>query len=207
MSMARVRKIQMNESECRRPARIIPNFLPPDIPAPQDDGAARHLTGAKLPDLALPATSARRSICRSLPAARWSMSIRAPACRASMRRPAGTTSPARAAARRSPAVSAIISASSSGSALRSFTGCRRRTPPTSRRRRARLHLPFAILSDEKLALTKALKLPTFTTSGMTLLEAHGAGASTTARSPRCSIRCSRPTRTPQKVIAWLQTKK
>ncbi len=34
-----------------------PNFLPPDIPAPQDDGAARHLAGMKLPDIALPATS------------------------------------------------------------------------------------------------------------------------------------------------------
>ena len=34
----------------------------------------------------------------------------------------------------------------------------------------RLHLPFAILSDEALALTQALKLPTFTTSGMTLLK-------------------------------------
>ena len=35
---------------------------------------------------------------------------------------------------------------------------------------SRLHLPFAILSDEKLALTRALKLPTFVTSGMTLLK-------------------------------------
>src|SRR6202166_3282257 len=34
-----------------------PTFLPPDIPIPQDDGAARHLPRMKLPDLALPATS------------------------------------------------------------------------------------------------------------------------------------------------------
>ena len=33
----------------------------------------------------------------------------------------------------------------------------------------RLHLPFPILSDESLALTHALRLPTFTTHGMTLL--------------------------------------
>src|SRR5262245_47788294 len=33
-----------------------PQFLPPDIPVPQDDGAASHLTGMRLPDLALPAT-------------------------------------------------------------------------------------------------------------------------------------------------------
>jgi peroxiredoxin len=34
----------------------------------------------------------------------------------------------------------------------------------------RLHLPFPILSDEKLRLTEALRLPTFQTSGMTLLK-------------------------------------
>src|SRR5665213_3989470 len=36
-----------------------PNFLPPDIPAPQDDGAARHLAGMKLPDLSLPGTDGK----------------------------------------------------------------------------------------------------------------------------------------------------
>ena len=30
--------------------------LPPNLPVPQDDGGARHLMGAKWPDLALPAT-------------------------------------------------------------------------------------------------------------------------------------------------------
>ena len=33
-----------------------PTVLPSDIPVPQDDGAARHLPGRALPDLALPAT-------------------------------------------------------------------------------------------------------------------------------------------------------
>lgn len=34
----------------------------------------------------------------------------------------------------------------------------------------RLHLPFAILSDESLELTKAMRFPTFRTSGVTLLK-------------------------------------
>ena len=34
----------------------------------------------------------------------------------------------------------------------------------------RLHLPFPILSDESLGLTRALNLPVFETSGMTLLK-------------------------------------
>ena len=33
----------------------------------------------------------------------------------------------------------------------------------------RLHLPFAILSDADLKLTRALDLPTFTVDGMTLI--------------------------------------
>ena len=33
-----------------------PSVLPSNIPAPHDDGAADHLAGTKLPDLALPAT-------------------------------------------------------------------------------------------------------------------------------------------------------
>ena len=33
-----------------------PTFLPAGIPAPRDDGGARHLAGMRLPDLALPAT-------------------------------------------------------------------------------------------------------------------------------------------------------
>jgi peroxiredoxin len=34
----------------------------------------------------------------------------------------------------------------------------------------RLHLPFALLSDEQVRLTRAMHLPTFETSGMTLLK-------------------------------------
>jgi peroxiredoxin len=34
----------------------------------------------------------------------------------------------------------------------------------------RLHLPFALLSDASLQLTKALKLPTFVADGMTLIK-------------------------------------
>ena len=41
------------------PTAANPNLLEVDwskIPAPVDDGAARHLPGAKVPDVALPAT-------------------------------------------------------------------------------------------------------------------------------------------------------
>ena len=38
------------------------------------------------------------------------------------------------------------------------------------RLRSGLHLPFPILSDEHFHLTHAMRLPTFETSGMTLLK-------------------------------------
>ena len=34
----------------------------------------------------------------------------------------------------------------------------------------RLHLPFALLSDDRLELTRALKLPTFEVNGLTLMK-------------------------------------
>ena len=43
-------------------------------------------------------------------------------------------------------------------------------PDYQREMAERLHLPFPVLSDERLELTKALGLPTFETSGWTLLK-------------------------------------
>ena len=68
----------------------------------------------------------------------------------------------------------------------------------------RLHLPFAILSDEKLALTKALKLPTFSAAGMTLLKRMALviddGTITKAFYPVFP-----PDKNAEEVIAWLRT--
>jgi peroxiredoxin (alkyl hydroperoxide reductase subunit C) len=67
----------------------------------------------------------------------------------------------------------------------------------------RLHLPFAILSDEKLTLTKALKLPTFSAAGMMLLKRMALviddGTITKAFYPVFP-----PDKSAEEVIAWLQ---
>ena len=34
-----------------------PTVLPPDLPVPQDDGAAAHLTGSLVPEIELPSTA------------------------------------------------------------------------------------------------------------------------------------------------------
>jgi len=67
----------------------------------------------------------------------------------------------------------------------------------------RLHLPFPILSDVKLALTKALNLPTFSTAGMTLLKRMALviddGTITKAFYPVFP-----PDKNAAEVIAWIQ---
>ena len=124
-----------DEQMTEAPGTHNPNVLPPNIPAPQDDGAARHLAGMKLPDIALPATAGAAVNLAKLKGRTVVYIYPRTGVPGRTCRPAGTRSRARAAARRNPAVSAIISASSSGWAWRSFTACPRRTPPTSRRRR------------------------------------------------------------------------
>ena len=87
-----------------------PTYLPPDIPVPQDDGAARHLTGMTLPDIALAATSGPEVNLSKLKGRDCRLHLSAHRrARPSMRRRAGTISPVHAAARRNPAAFAIIS--------------------------------------------------------------------------------------------------
>jgi peroxiredoxin len=181
------------------------NVLPPNIPAPRDDGAAKYLAGARLPDVALLATDGA-SVNLSKLKGRTVVYVyprNGVGGVGSLR--AGTTSRARAAARRSLAVFAPISASLNGLVSSSFMGCQRRTA-YQREPATRLHLPFAILSDEKFALTKALKLPIFTTSGMTLLKRMALvtddGVITKAFYPAFP-----PDKNSEDVLAWPQASK
>ncbi len=61
---------------------------------------------------------------------------------------------------------------------------------------SRLHLPFPVLSDEKLALTRALNLPTMEVAGLTLIKRLALIVDDGAHHATCSIRCFRRTETP-----------
>ena len=80
------------------------------------------------------------------------------------------------------------------------------TQDTSYQREAaeRLHLPFPILSDADLKLTRAIDLPTFSTSGMTLLKRMALviddGAIVKVFYPVFP-----PDKNAKKVIAWLRS--
>jgi len=147
-----------------------PNILPPNIPAPQDDGAADHLTGKTLPDLALRATSggpvnlsklAGRTVLYIYPRTGvpgvdlppgWNDIPGARGCT-----PQSCAFRDHHAELKTLGVAQLFGLSTQDTAYQQEAA-------------TRLHLPFAILSDEKLAFTQALKLPTFTVAGMTLLK-------------------------------------
>ena len=151
-----------------------PNLLDVDwskIPAPPDDGAARHLEGMTVPDLPLTATDGTQVSLDTIPGRivvfayprtgvpgqislvdDWDMIPGARGC-----------TPQTCAFRDLHKV--MIAAG----AARVF-GLSTQDPAYQHEAAERLHLPFPLLSDEKLALTKALRLPTMQVAGMTLIK-------------------------------------
>jgi peroxiredoxin len=146
-----------------------PYELPNDLPVPEDDGAADHLPGMRLPSVPLASTLGEivdlsalpgRTVVycypmtgrpdRSLPAG-WDEIPGARGC-----------TPQSCSFRDHHAELRSLGASVFGSS----------TQDTEYQREAatRLHLPFALLSDSDLALAGALGLPTFEVDGMVLLK-------------------------------------
>ena len=147
-----------------------PTFLPPDIPAPQDDGGARHLTGMKWPDIALAATSGP-AVNLSKLKGRAVLYVYPRTGVPGVDAPPGWDDipGARGCTPQSCGFRDHFAALKALGVARVF-GLSTQDTGYQREAAARLHLPFPILSDAELALTRALNLPTFTTSGMTLLK-------------------------------------
>jgi peroxiredoxin len=180
-----------------------PQFLPPGIPAPQDDGGARHLTGMSLPDIALPATDSKQVNLSKLKG-RTVVYLYPRTGVPGVDAPSGWDE-----------IPGARGCTPQSCGFRDHFGELKRlgvaqlyglsTHDTAYQQEAatRLHLPFAILSDDKTVLTKALKLPTFTTSGMTLLKRMALviddGAITKVFYPVFP-----PDKNAAQVIAWLQ---
>jgi peroxiredoxin len=149
------------------------NLEAPDwsaIPAPTDDGAARHLAGTRMPSIPLPATDgtivdlssmAGRIVVYGYPRTGvpgvegpdgWDLIPGARGCT-----PQSCSFRDHFAEFENLGVGRLYGLS---------------TQDTAYQREAveRLHLPFPILSDESLRLSGAIGLPTFQVSGMTLLK-------------------------------------
>ena len=147
-----------------------PTYLPPDIPVPQDDGAAGHLAGMSLPNLALAATSGPpvnlskltgRTVLYIYPRT-GVPGVDAPPGWDDIPGARGCTPQSCGFRDHFAELQALGVACVYGLS----------TQDTAYQREAaeRLHLPFPILSDADLKLTRAMRLPTFSVAGMTLLK-------------------------------------
>ncbi len=180
-----------------------PNVLPSDIPAPQDDGGAKHLPGAMLPDLALPATDGGtvnlsalkgRTVLYIYPRTGvpgvdlppgWNEIPGARGCT-----PQSCGFRDHFAELKRLGVAQLFGLSTQDTAYQQEAA-------------TRLHLPFAILSDRKLSLTTALWLPTFVTSGMTLLK-RMALVIDDGKITKVFYPVFPPDKNAEDVVAWLQ---
>lgn len=143
--------------------------LPDDLPRPQDDGAAVHLSGMAMPPLALPSTGgrivdlasfARRTVLYIYPMTGrpdvplpdgWDMIPGARGC--------------------TPEACAFRDHHAELNRLDTdVLGLSTQTTEYQLEMVVRLHLPFEILSDSEHRFTDALRLPTFEVSGMRLLK-------------------------------------
>jgi peroxiredoxin len=141
------------------------------IPPPVDDGAAAHLNGATVPAITLQATDGSAVDLAALngrvvifayprtgepgkpsPVDDWDMIPGARGCT-----PQTCSFRDLFAELRSAGAQHVFGLSTQHGAYQ-------------REMAERLHLPFAVLSDEKLALTRALRLPTMQVAGMTLIK-------------------------------------
>jgi len=147
-----------------------PTILPADLPVPPDDGAARHLVGTPLPDLALMATDGTWVNLSKLKG-RTVVYIYPRTGRPGQALPEGWDAipGARGCTPQSCAFRDHFGELEALGVEQLF-GLSTQDSDYQREAVARLHLPFPILSDENLAFAHALDLPTFEVAGMTLLK-------------------------------------
>jgi peroxiredoxin len=141
------------------------------IPAPTDDGGARHLIGMKLPPIGLRATDdssvtlsslSGRSVVFGYPRTGepgkialvddWDMIPGARGCT-----PQTCSFRDLFAELKAAGANHVFGLSTQSNAYQSEMA-------------GRLHLPFPVLSDEKLTLTRALNLPTMEVAGLTMIK-------------------------------------
>ncbi|MBV9636932.1 MAG: peroxiredoxin [Methylobacteriaceae bacterium] len=148
------------------------NFLtlPSDLPVPVDDGGAAHLSGMRLPSVRLPATDGSSLDLGALPGLSvlyfyprtgrpgeplpegWDAIPGARGCT-----PQSCAFRDHFAEFQALGVAHVFGISTQDTAYQKEVA-------------VRLHLPFRLLSDADFELTRTLSLPTFVTSGMTLLK-------------------------------------
>jgi peroxiredoxin len=181
-----------------------PNILPPNLPAPENDGACDHLWDMPLPPFELAATDGSSVRLDRLPGRvvvyayprtgvpgedplvpDWD---EIPGARGCTPESCGFRDHFR-------------DLRAAGASL--VFGLSTQDTPYQREVAERLHLPFALLSDADLEMTKALRLPTFDAAGQTLLKRFTLVLSE-ARIEHVFYPVFPPDRHAEEVLGWLR---
>ena len=146
------------------------DVLPDDLPVPEDDGGADHLRGGVLPSLALPATDGSMVDLSALPG-RSVVFIYPRTGQPGVAALVEHWNEIPGARGCTPQTRGYLALAEEFGALdcRIF-GLSTQSSAYQQELVARLALPFPILSDEALQLTRALALPTLQVAGQTLLK-------------------------------------
>ncbi len=141
------------------------------IPAPLDDGAAKHLLGAKLADISLPATDGSQVCLARLPGRTVVFAYPRTGTPGQISLVDGwdLIPGARGCTPQSCAFRDLYAEIEAAGASRVF-GLSTQDTAYQSELATRLHLPFPILSDNALDFTKAMELPTLDVAGLTLIK-------------------------------------
>src|SRR5688572_22914880 len=193
-----------------------PTLLPADLPRPIDDGGADHLKGAALPALALPSTRGGTldlAAITSTPSVLFFYPRTGVPGRAPPRLADGTDWDL---------VPGLRGCTPQACAYRDLTGEFRalgvdvyalstQTSEYQREFAERMHIPFPILSDAELALTRSLRLPALDmpvpSGGPPTLLRRMAWYCEDARIARVWYPVFPPDRNAAEVLAWLRSRK
>ena len=144
--------------------------LPPDLPRPIDDGAAKHLMGMAIPAVTLPATDGKTVDLSKLTAPRTVLYFYPMTGVPGKPLPAGWDE-IPGARGCTPQACAFRDHAQELAGLRAEVfGCSTQTTAYQSEVANRLGLPFSILSDSEYKLCDALLLPTFEVEGKRLLK-------------------------------------
>ena len=145
-----------------------PHTLPPDLPVPADDGAARHLPGMAIPSLALPATGGGQ-VDLAEAAARTLVLYVYPRTGTPGVEPPPDWDAIPGARGCTPQSCAFRDMHADLEALGArVLGLSAQSGEEQREFADRFHLPYPLLSDPELRLGAALRLPTVSYDGIRL---------------------------------------
>jgi peroxiredoxin len=183
-----------------------PNVLPSDIPAPQDDGRARHLPGVKLPDVTLPSTGGGRVNLSKL-RGRTVLYIYPRTGVPGVDAPPGWDQipGARGCTPQSCGFRDHFAELKALGVVHVF-GLSTQATGYQKEAADRLHLPFPLLSDAALDFATGLHLPLFMTAGMTLL-ARMALVIDDGTIAKVFYPVFPPDKNAEEVIAWLRSRR